>query len=87
MAFVAEAALIALREGLEALLVTGILLGLVTRLGRPDARRHVLLGFAAAVLVSVLAGFLVQRYLLEPFEERGAPSGSSWPPRSSPSSS
>ncbi|HWG89532.1 MAG TPA: FTR1 family protein [Candidatus Thermoplasmatota archaeon] len=71
MEFVAEAALIALREGLEALLITGILLGLVTKLGRPDARKHVWFGFAAAVLVSLVAGYLVQAYLLEAFEAHG----------------
>lgn len=71
MAFVTEAALIALREGLEALLITGILLGLVTRLGRPDVRKHVWAGFAAAVGTSVLAGWAIQRYLLTAFEERG----------------
>ncbi len=75
MAFVTEAALIALREGLEALLITGILLGLVTRLGRPDARKHVWLGFASAVGVSVLAGWLIQRYLYATFEEAG---GGAW---------
>lgn len=75
MAFVAEAALIALREGLEALLITGILLGLVTKLGRPDARKHVWAGFALAALASIGAGFLIQRYLLSAFEERG---GGEW---------
>src|SRR5687767_6583519 len=75
MAFVAEAALIALREGLEALLITGILLGLVTKLGRPDARKHVWLGFAAALVASVALGFVVHRYLLSAFEERG---GGEW---------
>lgn len=71
MAFVAEAALIALREGLEALLITGILLGLVVKLGRPDARKHVWIGFGAAVLASVVAGWLVQTFLLAQFEEQG----------------
>lgn len=75
MAFVTEAALIALREGLEALLITGILLGLVTRLGRPDARRHVWAGFLAAVAASVALGYLVQRFLLDAFEARG---GGEW---------
>ena len=75
MAFVAEAALIALREGLEALLVTGILLGLVTKLGRPDARRHVWAGFWGAVVASLALGLAVQRWLLEPFEEQG---GAEW---------
>jgi high-affinity iron transporter len=71
MAFVTEAALIALREGLEALLVTGILLSLVTRMGRPEARKHVWAGFAAAVLVSVVAGWGIQEYLLVEFEQQG----------------
>ncbi|MDX1611178.1 MAG: FTR1 family protein [Candidatus Thermoplasmatota archaeon] len=71
MAFITEAALIALREGLEALLITGILLGLVTRLGRPDARRHVWTGFWAAVATSLVAGYLVSAYLLTTFEQNG----------------
>lgn len=75
MAFVAEAALIALREGLEALLITGILLGLVTKLGRPDARKHVYAGFFLAAAASVAAGWLIQRYLLDRFEEGG---GAEW---------
>jgi high-affinity iron transporter len=75
MAFVTEAALIALREGLEALLITGILLGMVTRLGRRDARKHVWVGFSAAVAVSVVAGFLIQRFVLDAFESQG---GGEW---------
>ncbi len=71
MAFVTEAALIALREGLEALLITGILLGLVTRLGRPDTRKYVWAGFGAAVLTALLAGWAVNRYLLSAFEAQG----------------
>ncbi len=71
LAFVTEAALIALREGLEALLITGILLGLVTRLGRPDARKHVWAGFVAAVAASIVAGVLIHRYLLRAFEANG----------------
>lgn len=68
---VPEAILIALREGLEALLITGILLGLVTRLGRPDARKHVWVGFASAILSSLAAGWIIHRYLIQAFEERG----------------
>ncbi len=75
MAFVAEAALIALREGLEAFLIVGILLGFVMKLGRPDARRWVWLGLAAGVAASLLVGLLVQFFLLETFEERG---GAEW---------
>lgn len=75
MQLVIEAVLIALREGLEAFLVTGLLVGLVAKLGRPDAAKHVWLGFAAAVAASVLGGFLVQRFVLDAFEERG---GAEW---------
>jgi high-affinity iron transporter len=71
MAFVTEAALIALREGLEALLITGILLGLVSRLGRPDVRKHVWAGFGAAVIASVGAGWLIYEHLFTAFEEGG----------------
>lgn len=71
MTFVADAALIALREGLEALLITGILWALVTRAGRPDARRHVAGGFAAGVLASAAFGWFVHTYLREAFEEAG----------------
>ncbi len=75
MGFVAEAALIALREGLEAFLIVGILLGLVIKLGRPDAKRWVWLGMAAGIGASILAGVLVQQFLLEPFERNG---GAEW---------
>lgn len=75
MTFVPEASLIALREGLEALLITGILLGLVTKLGRPDARKLVWFGFVAAALASAALGFVVQKFLLEPFENQG---GAEW---------
>lgn len=69
--FVPEAALIGLREGLEALLIVGILLGLVTKLGRPDARKHVWIGFGLAAAASVGAGWVVQSFLLAAFEENG----------------
>src|SRR5688500_2944846 len=71
MAFVPEAALIALREGLEALLITGILLGLVTKLGRADARRWVWGGFVAGAVASLAVGLAVQRFLLDAFEAQG----------------
>jgi high-affinity iron transporter len=69
--FVPDAALIALREGLEALLITGILWTLVVRAGRPDARRHVVGGFAAAVLASMGFAWFVDTYLRSNFEQAG----------------
>lgn len=73
--FVAEAALIALREGLEAFLIVGILLGFVTKLGRRDARTWVWTGLAAGILTSILLGVLVQVFLVDVFENRG---GGEW---------
>lgn len=54
------AVLIGLREGLEAALIVGILLGALRRLGKADLTRYVWLGVAAALLVSfAVAGGLV----------------------------
>ena len=51
--------LIMLREGLEAALVVGIVLGYLVKVGRRDALRWVWIGIAAALVVSVGAGALV----------------------------
>jgi high-affinity iron transporter len=75
MSFVPEAALIALREGLEAFLIVGILLGFVMKLGRPDARKWVWLGLAAGIAASLAVGLLVQAFLLDSFEDGG---GAAW---------
>jgi len=58
MSFVADT-LVVLRESLEALLILGVLIGLVTKLGHPRARGPVLLGAAAGVGLSVLLGAFV----------------------------
>jgi len=50
------AALITLREGLEAALVVGIVLGVLRRLGQSDRSRPVWIGVATAIAVSVTAG-------------------------------
>jgi high-affinity iron transporter len=47
--------LLSLREGLEAALIVGIVLGTLSRLGRRDQFRPVWLGVIAAVAVSLLA--------------------------------
>ena len=64
------ALLITLREGLEAALIVGIVLGVLRRLGRPERRRAVWLGVGAAVAVSVAAGALF-RAMGVAFEGRG----------------
>lgn len=69
--FVTEAALIALRESLEAFLITGILLGFVSKLGRPDARTWVWTGLAAGIAASILLGLLVNTFLIDAFEGGG----------------
>jgi high-affinity iron transporter len=50
------AGLLAFREGLEAALIVGIVLGALRRLGRPEQARFVWLGTAIAALVSLGAG-------------------------------
>ncbi len=49
-------ALITLREGLEAALIVGIVLGVLRKMGRANRGRLVWAGVAAAVAVSVVAG-------------------------------
>jgi high-affinity iron transporter len=66
------ALLIGLREGLEALLVLGILLGMLRRLGHGDKRRTVWLGAVAGVLAAVAAGLLVEAAFQAWFQDTGA---------------
>lgn len=52
----AGVAIVALRESLEALLVCGILAGIVAKLGHPEARKPIILGGLLGVAVSVVVG-------------------------------
>ncbi|HEX2065949.1 MAG TPA: FTR1 family protein [Candidatus Thermoplasmatota archaeon] len=61
--------LIGLREGLEALLIIGILLGLLRRLGHADKGRFVWIGAGLGVAASVLLGLLVQVAFAAFFED------------------
>lgn len=65
------ALLIGLREGLEALLIVGILLGILSRLGHRDKRHLVWIGAGAGVAASVLLGLIVQATLGTWFSEGG----------------
>jgi high-affinity iron transporter len=62
--------LITLREGLEAALIVGIVLGVLRRMGRTDRSRPVWLGVLAAVVVSVIAAVALNA-LGVAFEGRG----------------
>jgi high-affinity iron transporter len=64
------AMLITLREGLEAALIIGIVLGVLRKLGHADRSRTVWAGVLAAVVVSVIAG-LALNALGVAFEGRG----------------
>jgi high-affinity iron transporter len=64
------ALLITLREGLEAALIVGIVLGVLRKLGRTDSSGPVWAGVAAAIAVSIVAG-LVLNALGIAFEGRG----------------
>ena len=46
--------LITIREGLEAFLIIGILLGYLTKINQPRLRVHIWIGAAAAILISIL---------------------------------
>ncbi len=56
----AAAALIALREGLEAALIVGVVLAYLRRIGYPEGRRSVWTGVIVAVLASLGLAFLFQ---------------------------
>jgi high-affinity iron transporter len=64
------ALLITLREGLEAALIVGIVLGVLRKLGRMDRSKPVWIGVAAAVVASIVAG-LALNALGVAFEGRG----------------
>ncbi|MCL4473344.1 MAG: Fe-S-containing protein [Actinobacteria bacterium] len=55
-----EATVIAIREGIEATLVVGIVLAYLQQAGRPELRRFVWLGVCIAVMASVAAAFSFQ---------------------------
>lgn len=52
--------LITLREGIEAFLVVGILLGYLTKINQPQFKRYIWRGTLAGILVSVVLAFLFQ---------------------------
>lgn len=74
MGFVAEAALIGLREGLEAFLIVGILLGFLTRLYRPDGKKWVWIGFATGIAASLAVDIKFTLYATV-FYNESAPAG------------
>ncbi|MDO8635355.1 MAG: Fe-S-containing protein [Dehalococcoidia bacterium] len=60
---------ITLREGMEAALVLGIILAYLRRTGRTYLNKYVYWGLGFAVLVSILAGIVIQIIGLEPENE------------------
>lgn len=71
MAFEPAATLIGLREGMEILLVVGVLLGILSRLGAKDKAWTVWAGVGAGVLVSGILGIVILSTLGAWFEQRG----------------
>jgi len=51
--------LLALREGLEAALIIGIVLGALKKVGQPQLNRAVWIGAGSAVLVSIISAFAI----------------------------
>jgi high-affinity iron transporter len=62
--------LLSFREGLEAALIIGVLLGALHKLGRSSDRKSVWLGAATALILSMAAGVVINR-LGASFEGRG----------------
>lgn len=62
-----QALVITVRESLEAFLLLSIFAGLVVKLGRPEAKRYLMWGALAAVVFSLIAGYvtlqLIQVYI------------------------
>lgn len=52
--------LITLREGLEAFLVVGILIGILTKMGQRDKYKYIWAGSAAAIVASVVLAYIIQ---------------------------
>lgn len=71
MAIDGGALLIGLREGLEALLVLGILLGMLRRFGHPEKGKLLWAGAVAGVAASVLIGLLIEQFVATWFESQG----------------
>ncbi len=63
--------LITIREGLEAFLIVGILLGYLTKIKRAQFKVHIWIGTAAALFVSILLAILFQ-YMAFQFEGTSA---------------
>ena len=63
-----ESLVITLREGIEAALVVGIIIGYLDKTGRPALRRTVLAGLGAGIAASVACAWLVSAFGVE--EER-----------------
>ena len=52
--------LITLREGLEAFLVVGILIGILTKMGQRDKYKYIWAGSAAAIAASIVLAYVIQ---------------------------
>ncbi|HWT80189.1 MAG TPA: FTR1 family protein [Candidatus Methylomirabilis sp.] len=61
-----ESVVVTLREGVEIALVIGILLTYLRRTGRAVYGRYVVLGLGAAVVASLLAAVIIQRFGFDP---------------------
>lgn len=67
-----EATLIVLRESLEGFLIVSILMGLVVKFGKPESKKHLLLGAGAAIAATILLGILADAAARDFLEESGS---------------
>ncbi len=52
--------LITLREGLEAFLVVGILLGILSKMNQKDKNKYIWIGSTSAIILSVILAYVIQ---------------------------
>jgi len=71
MAIDAGALLIGLREGLEALLVLGILFGMLSRLGHAEKGKLLWIGAGLGIVASILVGLLINTFVANWFASEG----------------
>lgn len=57
--------LITLREGIEAFLIVGILIGILAKIGEQDKFKYIWTGSAAAIALSIVLAYAIQIFAIQ----------------------